>query len=153
MRERRKRIWIDRFQIRLSLRIGLYFVLYQVAVWAAAVIARHMTTELEATLGEGGAAFCQLLMPLGVVLVGILFLYDAVLFSHRIVGPLYRFRRIVKAITAGEEVALVRLRKRDYLVEMQNDFNAMLKALEQRGAVVLKPAAVAEKQKEPAAVC
>jgi hypothetical protein len=153
MRERRKRIWIDGFQTRLFLRIGLYFVLYQVAVWAAAVIGRHVTTRLESALGEGGAAFCQSLLLMGVVLVGILFLYDAVIFSHRVVGPLYRFRQVFKAIAAGEEVSLIRLRKRDYLVEMQNDFNEMLQVLEQRGAIVLKPATTREEEKEPAAVC
>src|SRR5437870_53332 len=64
---------------------------------------------------------------------------DAVKCTHRVVGPLYRFQRTIKDITAGEEVELVRLRTDDFLQEMKEEFNEMLKALEQRGAISVKP--------------
>jgi hypothetical protein len=63
---------------------------------------------------------------------------DAVRFAHRLVGPLYRFRKTIQAIAAGEQVALVQLRRGDLLVDFQNDFNAMLEHLEQQGYVLLK---------------
>jgi nitrogen fixation/metabolism regulation signal transduction histidine kinase len=74
------------------------------------------------------------------------FIYDAVHLTHRVVGPLYRFRQVIRAVTSGEEVALIQLRKRDYLGEMKDEFNEMLKALEQRGAVVLKTTSGAQKE-------
>ena len=36
--------------------------------------------------------------------LGLLFIYDAVKLTHRIVGPLYRFRKTIQAVTAGEEI-------------------------------------------------
>jgi len=38
VREQRKKIWIDRFQTILFFRIGLYFLCYQVVVWAFVVL-------------------------------------------------------------------------------------------------------------------
>jgi len=152
MREKRKKVWIDSFQTRLCLRIGLYFLLYQVFVWAIAVICRRVMTELGSALGEVAAFYCLSFVVIAVVLVGLFFIYEAVVFTHRIVGPLYRFRQTIKAVTSGEEVPLIRLRKGDYLLEMKDDFNEMLKALEQRGAVVLKPAPATQKMKQAVAV-
>ncbi len=70
-------------------------------------------------------------------LLAALFIYDAILFAHRIVGPLYRLRVTMRAITEGKELGLMQLRKDDFLQELKDEFNEMLRALEQRGAVVL----------------
>lgn len=153
MRDKRKKIWIDRFQTRLSLRIALYFLLYQVAVWAVAVISSHIAMRLASAPPEGAGVYCMALMVIATVMLGLMFIYDAVLFTHRIVGPLYRFRQILKAVAAGEEVALIRLRKKDFLMEMKDDFNEMLRSLEERGAVVLKPTSAPQEEGQPLAVC
>jgi nitrogen fixation/metabolism regulation signal transduction histidine kinase len=152
MREQRKKIWIDRFQTLLSLRITLYFLLYQVAVWLLFAIERNLFTLLAASLGPGTAAFCILFAAASILLLGYLFIRDAVQLTHRIVGPLYRFRKVVKAITEGEELTLVRLRDGDFLQELKEDFNEMLKVLEQRGAVVLKTSEVKQEQGQAVAV-
>jgi methyl-accepting chemotaxis protein len=152
MGQKRKKIWIDRFQTRLSLRIALYFVLYQVAVWAVAVISGHIAVRLLSESGEGAGVYCLALLVIAAGMLALMFIYDAVLFTHRIVGPLYRFRQILKAVAAGEEVALVTLRKNDFLVEMKDDFNEMLKGLEERGAITLKPEAAPQQENQPVAV-
>src|SRR5262245_434658 len=121
MRERRKKIWIDRFQRSLSVRIALYFILYQVAVWSCIVIERNLLVPLEALLGGALATYCFAFLAAAVVFLGLLFIYDAVTFSHRIVGPIYRFRKTVEAIAAGEELELVRLRKGDFLQELGDE--------------------------------
>jgi hypothetical protein len=137
LREQRKKIWIDRFQTTLSLRIALYFVLYVILVWLAVVIERSIYGQLEMILGPA-SRHCFAFLAFALIGVGLLFIYDAVKYTHRIVGPLSRFQKTIKAIAAGEELELVNLRKGDLLQEMKNDINEMLKALEQRGAVVLK---------------
>jgi len=71
------------------------------------------------------------------VAVGFLFIYDMMRFSHRFVGPLFRLRKCVQAIIEGDEMTLMRLRKDDFLQELKDEFNEMLKVLEQRGAVKL----------------
>ncbi len=152
MREKRKKIWIDRFQTYLVVRIALYFVLYQAAVWAFVYLERSSFAAMEAMVGEAATRSCIFFAAVIVVFVGLLFTYDAVKFAHRIVGPLYRFRKTMQAVAAGEEVALIRLREGDLLLEMKDDFNEMLRALEERGAVTLKPVDAKPAAKQPAGV-
>jgi hypothetical protein len=137
MREKRKTIWIDGFQTRLSLRIAFYFGLYQLAVWALVTTERNVFTRMEAVYGGAGFGLIALMTGF-VIFLGLLFIYDAVKFTHRFVGPLYRFRKTIRAITAREEVELVNLRQTDSLQEMKDELNDMLKVLEECGAVTLK---------------
>lgn len=149
MRCKRKKIWIDKFQTRLSLSIALYFAIYQLGVWALIAIGKHLTQALEGPAGnsgqEGGLGWIVFL-TLFVGVLGTVFIYDVVHLSHRFVGPLVRFRKSILAITAGEEVDMVSLRKGDYLQEMKNEFNAMLKALEERGVIAVKEGAAKENE-------
>lgn len=137
MKEKRTQVWIDRFQTQLFWRIACYLLFYQVAVWAAVLIEWHISIAVATLLGpEYGNRVVFVLI--GVVLViGAMFTYDAVVFTHRIVGPLVRFRRVCQAIRDGEPAVLVKLRKGDFLQELKDEFNDMLKALEQRGALTL----------------
>jgi hypothetical protein len=147
VKAKRKKIWIDSFQTYLSLRLALYFAAYMITVWAWVVIDRDTTTMLGARLGPV-AGYWSILSASIIVLVGLLFTYDVVRFSHRIVGPLYRFRKYLKAIVDGEELTLMTLRKDDFLQELKDQFNEVLKVLEERGAVTLKTSAMNEDHKE-----
>jgi methyl-accepting chemotaxis protein len=138
VREKRKKIWIDRFQTSLFFRITFFFAFYQLAVWILVLIERRMVASLEELLGAAAATTWFIFLVVVVAVVGLVFIWDTVKFAHRVVGPLYRFRKTVQAITSGEEVPLITLRKDDFLQEMREDFNEMLRVLEQRGAVVLK---------------
>jgi hypothetical protein len=146
MQVKRKKIWIDSFQTYLSLRLSLYFVAYMITVWAWVVIDRTTASLLEAHLGQPPISW-SLLSGGVVVLAGLLFIYDLVRFSHRVAGPLYRFRKHLKAIVDGEELTLMKLRKDDFLQELKDEFNEVLTVLEQRGAVTLKSSAVNEGHK------
>jgi hypothetical protein len=139
MHEKRRKIWIDKFQTKLSLYIAVYFGVYQIAVWALIVIERHIAVSLESVFGPGGSGY---LITLFVVALGSLMIYDAVKLSHRLVGPLYRFRMTLKAMREDKEVSLVTLRDGDFLLEMRDELNATLKVLEERGAIKLKQAFV-----------
>src|ERR1043166_5133612 len=138
MQHQRKRIWIDRIQTYLITRIGLYCVLFQSAVWAVVLIDRSLNSALTGMFGDEGLTYCFAFGAFGVLLLTVAVMYDALKFAHRFVGPLYRFRKTIQAIAAGEEVELVHLRNGDYLQELKNDFNDMLVSLEQRGAITLK---------------
>jgi hypothetical protein len=128
--------------------LAAYFVLYQVAISAVYLIDARLNI-LGREVGSSGWAVGALLTPILAFGLAIVFIYDAAKLTHRVVGPLYRFRKTVQAITAGGEVPLVNLRNGDYLLELRDDFNDMLRALEQRGAVTLtgqapKPVAAPE---------
>jgi hypothetical protein len=152
VQNKRKRIWIDRFQTYLFIRIALYCVLSQMAVWFILLICQHSYAAAETMLGPGAAPSSFVVSALILTFLSFLLIYDSLKFAHRFVGPLYRFRKTIQAITSGEEVVLIQLRKGDLLQDMKQDINEMLKALEQRGAIVVKdPRAIAE-EKQPVSV-
>jgi hypothetical protein len=144
MRNQRKKIWIDRFQTLLFTRIVMYCLLYQAAVWllffmwaqaGQAVNALGSETIFSNSLFRGLFIFLALAPILTL---------DVIKFAHRLVGPLYRFRKTVQAIANDEPVEMVRLRKGDFLMDFRDDFNEMLKLLEQKGYVVIKNNAPAD---------
>lgn len=147
MREKRRKIWIDRFQTYLFVRIGIYCVLYQAAVWLLILIWQQSRESVMAMLGEAGAVSTFLLAASVLVLMGFLFIYDALKFAHRIVGPIYRFRKTIEAITAGEDMEPMRLRKDDFLQDLKDEMNKMMEVLEERGALTYK---MPEPKQEPA---
>jgi methyl-accepting chemotaxis protein len=50
----------------------------------------------------------------------------SILFSHHLVGPAYRFRVTLQSLTNRDLTAQVRLRKHDYLKEMEAPFNQLI---------------------------
>lgn len=136
--EKRRKVWIDRFQTYLSVRLALYFVLYQIAVWTVFLLERQLVSRMEIIVGPAGVAVCFALLVVCAVALGFYFIWDAVKFTHRVVGPLVRFRKTINAVAAGEEVELLVLRQGDLLTDMRDDFNEMLRELERRGAVVVR---------------
>lgn len=149
MQHKRRRIWIDPFQTFLVARIGMYCIFFQVAVWSLVIIDRSVNNALVGVFGADGTAMCFVVGFIGVVVLSIAAMYDALKFTHRLVGPLYRFRKTIRAITAGEDLELIRLREGDFLHDLKDDFNAMLQALEARGAIVIKDPSLAKAEAEP----
>src|SRR5438128_2803404 len=105
--QQRKKIWIDRFQTYLVGRVALYCVLFQAAVWALAMIDRTVSGAIDSIVGSDAAALCYVVGIAGLFVLTGSAMYDAVKFAHKLVGPLYRFRKTIQSITAGGEVELV----------------------------------------------
>jgi hypothetical protein len=142
MRDARKKVWIDHFQTKLFIRMGWYWMIYQVSLWNLVFVWR-LLQEGPGNLLEQYGRFWVDYAP---ALVGCLALlpvlaWDAVKFAHRVVGPIYRFRKTMQAVAAGEAVRPIKLRQGDFLTEMQDDFNTMLDALQRQGVPVLAPGA------------
>jgi hypothetical protein len=150
MKQNRKHIWIDSFQTGLLVRIAAYCIIFQLAAWAFSTFCEELDSAL-ATMGVESKlfynSFARGLVALLIVVPPLTI--DAVRFAHRFVGPLYRFRKTIQAMAAGEEVSLVKLRKDDLLMEFKDDFNAMLQYLEQQGYVLLQAPAPATTTKAP----
>ena len=127
----RTKVWIDQFQTRLALRIGLYLVLFLV-VLVNFLFAWRLWQEGPGDLGEQFARMLRDHLPVGICLLVLVpvMAWDAIRFSHRIVGPMVRFRRTMQAIARGETVRPIKLRKDDYLNDLRDDFNQMLEALQ-----------------------
>jgi hypothetical protein len=136
MKDTRGRVWIDPFQTKLFYRVVIYWFVYTGTLFNFLFGWRLLTHgpgdlwgQLVTTLSESAPLLlCSLIV---IPWLGL----DAVRFTNRLVGPLYRFRKTIQSITANEPTPPIRLRKGDFLLEMQDDFNAMLAALEERGGV------------------
>jgi hypothetical protein len=147
--EKRKKVWIDRLQTLLSIRLALYFVLYQITVWLLFAIERNMSEALGHLFGREWTLSSYVLTAVPAAGLGFLFIWDAVRMLHRVVGPLVRIRRAIKAVTDGEELKPITLREGDHLQDLKDDFNKMLTALEQRGAVALTPPPAVSRGEKP----
>lgn len=60
--------------------------------------------------------------PLAILLI----LIHSVFFSHRIAGPLYRFRNVFKAISQGDLMVQTKIRTHDYLKQEADGLEAMV---------------------------
>jgi methyl-accepting chemotaxis protein len=140
MSEERKKIWIDPFQTKLTNRIAAYLAVFSVVfvnllfVWK--LIAEGPVDpwrQFVETIYGNLPAFLVLLLLVPIVA------WDTVRMSHRLVGPLVRFRRTIQDIADGELVRPIKLREEDYLTEMRDEFNRMLESLQKRGVPVMMP--------------
>jgi hypothetical protein len=138
-KNRRSRVMVNQFQGKLLWRFVMYWLIYQVTMWnflfCWQLVGEGLGNPLEQYFRFVGqnypALFClAVLVPF--------FAWDAMRFTHRVAGPIYRFRRTIQAITAGEPVRRVKLRNGDQLNEVADDINEMLDALEERGAITIQ---------------
>lgn len=151
--DERKAVWIHNVQTRLSLRLSAYWLLSQLALWNLVFIWRL----LQEGPGDPLEQYRRLVVDFAPALVATLLLlpilvWDTVKFSHRIFGPIYRFRCVLQALAAGEPVPPVRLRQDDFLTEVRDDLNHLLETLQRQGLPVLKPLTGdgEESQRQPA---
>lgn len=137
--DQRQKVWVHDFQTRLTLRIFAYLGLF-LAVLFNFLLGWRLMVEGVGDLGEQIVRMLRDYLPVGVCLLLLVpvMAWDAIRFTHRLVGPLVRFRRAMRAVAEGEPLRLIQLREGDQLNDLRDDFNLMLEALEQRGAVTLQ---------------
>lgn len=133
----RKSIFVSgRIQGSVLLRFAGYWVLYHFVLWHSLFLFDFIHERAEMLNGGVMQPFGALYwsftlkyypMLLAAFAVLPLLLYDSIRTTHRIAGPLVRFRNTLRKLEAGERVEEVRLRDGDLLVEFQNEFNQFLK--------------------------
>jgi len=139
MRYRRKRYIVDkRLQFRLLIYNGIYFLVITIAVWASLILplALDLSNPNLSVFQQGDAAtkILYLHSRLGPILC-ILFLIlglHSVLISHKIAGPLYRFKATFNQIAEGDLSKVVPIRKGDLLADEQSKIEEMIGALSSR---------------------
>jgi hypothetical protein len=141
MKNERTKVWIDEFQTRLFFRIGIYLLFFLLCLGNLLFIWRL----LEEGPGDPLEQYSRVFVDFGPAFIFLAILmpvlaWDAIGFSHRLVGPLVRFRQTLQALAAGEPVRPIKLREGDFLTGLRDDFNEMLEALQRQGVPVLKPA-------------
>ena len=141
MRDERKTYWLSAFQTKLLVRIGVYGSIYMVTLMNLMFVWRllmegpgDLLEQYGRFLADFAPAFILFALLLPVVS------WDVLKLSHRMVGPIVRFRRALQDLAAGRTVQPIKLRDGDYLTEMRDEFNSLLDALQRLGVPVLKPA-------------
>jgi methyl-accepting chemotaxis protein len=135
---RRRQYIVDSFQRRLVVINLVYF--FTIVLAFIGVLLVPVLLELsDATLGwerqqEAANQFLSIhtrLWP-AVLILFLLLSVHSILVSHRIAGPLYRFRRIFDDVQKGDLSTRVVLRQGDYLTKEAEGINAMLSSLSNR---------------------
>jgi len=130
----RTRLWVDpAFQLRLLVRMGVYFLVYAVVVWHVGFLMQLADAMLRTGLSKGFGSlylgFIEQQRPLlyALVLVVPIIVNDLLRFSQRIAGPLYRCRKVMQEMAAGKRVPEFHPRKHDQMAELFEAFNAVIK--------------------------
>jgi hypothetical protein len=145
----RKKVWVDEFQTRLFFRIVAYLVLFVVSLGNLLFIWRLLEEGRGNPLAQFGrvlADFAPAFLCLAVLVPVVA--WDTVRFSHRLVGPLFRVRQLMRSIADGEPVRPLKLREGDFLGDLSDDFNRMLETLQRQGVSALRPAPPADDPSE-----
>ncbi len=132
---KRRRILVDRFQYRLLFITLLYFVtillIFSAVLFLPLVVQLFSGTLSPAEQAEAADQFLSLhtrVWP-AVFLVFVFLAIHSIFVSHRIAGPLYRFRKIFRAVGDGDLSWHRPLRKHDYLGTEFDAINEMITSL------------------------
>jgi nitrate/nitrite-specific signal transduction histidine kinase len=136
---RRKRYLVEhQLQLRLA-RSALVFMMAGCAFTGFAVFYATFTVLSAKLVGiypqsRLAEIFHSLYFTLcmALLLVTPVIFYAAIVFSHRLAGPLPKMYRVLRDIGGGNFDARITLRKKDFLVELANAINAMAAQLKDR---------------------
>ncbi len=138
--EQRTKVWVDGFQTKLTLRIVGYLVLF-LLVLTNFLFGWRLWQEGPGNPAEQFGRMLRDYLPVWICLLTLVPVlgWDAIRFTHRLVGPLARFRQTIQDVTQGQPVRPMKLRPGDHLTDLRDDVNRMLESLQRRGLHVLKP--------------
>ncbi len=136
----RKKLFVNQaIQGRLLVRAALYWFLYHGVLWMTLFLFRYAEHRGTVLAGAPPRTFSDLYHEFTHQYVAIwicaaaivpIVLWDLLCFSHRIVGPLFRFRKTLESLSAGRTVSEIRLRDGDLLNELNDTFNRYLATLQ-----------------------
>jgi len=138
MSKRRTRKLVDyEVQSSLVVRLCLHWALFIVATAIAMFLWIRLVESPVDSLAETAKRFWNTFLPLLIVSLALLpvFVLDAVKLSNRFTGPIFRLRRTLASLAAGQTVRPLEFRSNDFWRSLAEDFNR---------AVPVTPAKTAE---------
>lgn len=135
---KRRRILVDSIQYRLLAVNLIYF--FTILIIFAATLFLPLILQLRSDVlslsqrHEVASQFLSLHTSVwpAILTVFVLLAIHSVFFSHRIAGPLYRFRITLKAVTGGDLTVRANIRTHDYLHKDADIINGMIANLNTR---------------------
>lgn len=135
--QHRQQSYVNRsLQGQLLRRLATYGLVYFLWLWHGLFLLDMLNPPQaweSQSFGQCYLNYCRENVRLAICAALILpwFFWDALKLSHRIAGPLERFRVSLEHLTKGESVDPVTLRRDDLLVDYQHAFNRYLAYLEE----------------------
>ena len=157
----RKRVSVDfGLQGSLCLRVATYWILC-LCVVGGLFAGRMVFTDTPDPVWYWGLEYGMMLALSLIILPFVI--VDALIYSNRFAGPMYRFRAELRRLVNGEKVRPISFRPGDFHSEMAKDFNVLierLQAAEKDGSNVnsatpgdeTPPEPASESQEEPQTV-
>jgi hypothetical protein len=129
----RRRLFIDRpIQTALLLRATSYWAVCLLVQVLMIVFFAVVTSSPDSFYARLDALWTHLQLSLVAAAVVLpLLLLDIVKLSHRWVGPIFRLRTSLQALSRGEPVTPIRFREGDFWQELAGDFNVIATELSQ----------------------
>lgn len=134
MNRRKKLIVLPDLQLRM-IRQAAFWPLATLVVASTLVGIAWRQVLREAAELEGQLTSLAWLLGAFALLVGsavFVILYQAMLFSNRVAGPVYRIHKALADVRAGDLAVRVHLREKDLLTETADELNSTLDVLAQR---------------------
>jgi methyl-accepting chemotaxis protein len=160
MKNRRKRYIIDKkLQFRLLIYNGIYLLVIILAVGAGLFLPLVLDlSNPNLSVAQQGEVVNKILYlhsrlsPI-LLLVFLLLIAHSVVVSHRIAGPLYRFRATFNQVAQGDLSRTTKIRKGDFLLNEQAKIEEMIEALRSRLHHIKNEHAVMERSLQALAEC
>lgn len=140
-RYKRKQLFVDGFLQGRTLRhIVFYWTVYHLFLWNAMFFYRYLQYRGELMAGGRPQTFIELYrqfalehysMIVCAMAILPLVVWDVLVLTHKIAGPLVRFQKCLKQLSHGERVTPVQLRRGDLLLGFQDAFNEYIASLDQ----------------------
>jgi len=133
---KRKRKFVNRnIQGKILGSLAKYWIFYHLGIWCI-LFTFDLIPHIIAGLLNGTqfvlADFCVkfarehfLVLTVPIVLFPVI-MWDFLQVTHKVAGPLVRFRNALRDLAAGQTVEKIKLRNGDLLVEFQDAFNEFL---------------------------
>jgi methyl-accepting chemotaxis protein len=153
----RKRLFVDRkVQGTLMLRAVEYWF-FCTATIGLSLLAWKLATGPDQPLYMFFLDAWQYFLPTAIasVLILPLLVFDILRLTNRFTGPLFRLRRELRRLAAGETVPPIRFRERDFWPDLADEFNAtaqrmeMLAKLAEKGRKATDPVVRAGQETAP----
>lgn len=133
----RKKIYVDKnVQGAIVRRILIYWISCLLFVVVPVLLARVAADPSRLFFEHFGDLWKQYwqVVPAAILILPLL-LYDGLKLSNRFAGPVWRLRRVMSQMAAGEDVQEIHFRDGDYWLDLAESFNKIairLKAKESR---------------------
>ena len=131
---KRKRLFVDpQVQGSLVRQLIIHWSLACLLIFLYLFALQAFSNGFALNFQENLVSMWQQFGILGLVLLVVspVFIYDSVKLSNRFVGPMVSFRRAIRGLANGEEIAELNFRRGDFWKDITVDFNKISQELQQ----------------------